>query len=744
MRWGVCAPIGCALARQGLVFGYFLGVAACSPDSGRELTDGIAASRAAVAPALAATLPPGAAPVGFVPTPVQFGSVVPVVTETGFLHLSVDGVGTLDEAGVVQIEKPAGATVRRAFVAAASAGMSGRRLVDGDVSVDGVPLSWLITTPSSINSWNHWAEVTSLVAPKLDAADPGLVDVALGEVDSPGIDGAILAVIFDAAERETVSTVALLFGAQLVQGDTFHVRLSDPVELENPLYRLDLSLGIAFGYVENQYRLQRSLVDVNGQRLTSSAGGFDDGVAAGGALLTVGGMGDSASNPPPDELAPDAPDNSRFDDELYDLRPFTQTGDTELSVFTLNPTNDDNIFFSALFASGAAVIGEGIVLGPASARAPVGASHGVIATVQNDAGEPVVDRDVTFVILAGPNAGQAAVLPTDAEGEAQLQYVGNGGPGVDEIQASFVDSQGLTEFSSVALQEWFAAVRPPIAACIDLSKSVGDDCSASVQPAELGAGSLDPDGDPLAFALAPAGPFGLGQTPVILSVTDNSGLAASCEAVVTAVDTTPPLLVLPDTIVAGCAVAGGAAASFEATATDNCSVASVSCAAAGQTVTSGATFPLGTTSVTCEATDGDGNVASGSFSVAVSNDDMGPVIECNAPDDVSGEATITATATDACGDIASVEITGYRCAIAERRAHGDNGDRSCPVTADGATLVIGDGGCSSGWVEWTVRAVDANGNETTTDCQVSVDPDAGHHSGRKGRHGHGGHRRHRR
>jgi HYR domain len=743
MQWGIRAPRGWTLTRRVLGLSWLLvvlGVAACSARSGPGTGDGLAASHVAVAPQLAVTLPPGAAPVGFVPTEVQLGSIVPVVTETGFLRLSVDGVGTLGETGVVRIEKPAGATVRRAFLAAASTGMSGRQLVDGDVTVDGAPLSWLITTPSSINSWNHWAEVTSIVATKLDAAEPGLVEVTIGEADSSGIDGEILAVIFDDADRAAVSTVVLLFGAQQVQGDTFNVRLSEPIDLENPNFRLDLSLGIAFGYVEGQYRLQSSLVDVNGQRLTSSAGGQDDGSPTNGALLTVGGVGDSTGNPPPDEPTPDVPDNTRFDDELYDLRPFTQTGDTELTVFTVNPTNDDNIFFSALFASGPAVIGEGILLGPGSARVPAGTSHTVTATVQNEVGKVVVARDVTFTILAGPNAGETAVLSTDTAGEAELQYVGDAGPGVDEIQASFVDSRGVTQFSSVALAEWFAVERPPVAECTDTSKPVGDDCAVDVQPAEVGEGSTDPDGDSLSFALEPTGPFGLGATPVTLTVTDNSGLAASCGAVVTVIDTTPPALALPDTIVVGCAPPSGAPVTFEATATDNCSAASVSCSAAGQTVASGATFPVGTTSVTCDARDGEGNLSSGSFSVTVTDHPTGPVIQCNAPDVVSGEVTITATASDDCADIVSIEVTDYRCVSTGRPGRDGGSDRACPLSTDGATLIIGGGGCSSGSIEWTVRAVDATGNETTQGCRAPVDGDDRRHPG----HGHGWQPRHRR
>lgn len=570
---------------------------------------------------------PGEEPLGVAPTSVQFGSIVPVVTETGFLRMSIDGLGTLDATGAVQVEKPAGATVRRAFVAAASTGASGRQLVDGDVTVDGAAVSWLISTQSSIGSWNHWAEVTALVAPKIDAAPAGRVDFEIGERGSAGIEGEILAVIFDDPQLQEVSTVAFLFGAQQVEGDTFHVRLSDPLDLAKPDLRLDLSLGISFGYIEGENRDQFSLIDVNGQRLTSSAGGEDDGVPANGALLTVGGLDDSNDNPPPNDPTPATADNTRFDDELYDLRPFVHTGDTELDIFTQNPSNNDNIFFSALLVSGAAVIGEGVVLGPGSARDPVGASHALTATVQNALGRPVADRAVTLTVLSGPNGGETEVATTDASGKAEFSYVGDGGTGVDELQASFLDSRSTTQVSNVALEEWFVVERAPIVQCHNVSRAVGDSCSIDVLPAEVGSGTIDPDGDPLSFTLAPSGPFALGSTPVTLTVTDNSGLSASCTATVTALDTTAPTLTVPDSVVTGCAASNSAGMTFATSTSDNCGAATLSCVdGAGQTVASGATFPIGSTTVTCQATDSSGNRTTKSFSVDVTGNAAPPVI----------------------------------------------------------------------------------------------------------------------
>jgi hypothetical protein len=83
-----------------------------------------------------------------------------------------------------------------------------------------------------------------------------------------------------------------------------------------------------------------------GTRLTSAAGGFDDGIRTDGGLITAGGIGDSNANPG------DPFDINAADDELYSLVPFLETGDTSFTIFTVNPSNDDNIFFMGLRLKG--------------------------------------------------------------------------------------------------------------------------------------------------------------------------------------------------------------------------------------------------------------------------------------------------------------------------------------------------------------------------------------------------------
>ena len=92
-----------------------------------------------------------------------------------------------------------------------------------------------------------------------------------------------------------------------------------------------------------------SLVDVNDDRLTSCAGNYDDGIGENGALITVGGVGDDTANPAdPLQQPGDGQEERVDDDELYDIASFTDQGDTELTITTSNPSQDDNLFLAVV------------------------------------------------------------------------------------------------------------------------------------------------------------------------------------------------------------------------------------------------------------------------------------------------------------------------------------------------------------------------------------------------------------
>jgi hypothetical protein len=112
---------------------------------------------------------------------------------------------------------------------------------------------------------------------------------------------------------------------------------------------------------------------------------------------------------------------------------------------------------------------------------------------------------------------------------------------------------------------------------------------------------------------APGSTFPIGTTTVTWSATDTAGNTAGTSMRVTVQDRTPPSLTLPNDQLLVATSPDGAAATFSAEATDVVDGTVV----AHCTPASGSTFPIGTTVVTCTATDQAGNLAKGSFSVNV-------------------------------------------------------------------------------------------------------------------------------
>jgi hypothetical protein len=242
------------------------------------------------------------------------------------------------------------ATVRQADLFCATVPFSSTP-VNGEVQVNGTPVTWDQIIPSALPSaFNARDDVTATVKPVGDAAPPGLVTFTITENPTFKYDGCILKVIWN-DPTTTQNSILVFFGAQTTTGDTFVINFAQPLSPAAFLTPLEFSLGISFGF---QPGPQFSQVDVNGMRLTTSAGGQDDGQSANGALITAGGTGDTTGNPPPTAppTAPNVPD-----DELYDLRPFAQVGDTSMTIFTLNPSNDDNIFVANLFLRNVTVVG---------------------------------------------------------------------------------------------------------------------------------------------------------------------------------------------------------------------------------------------------------------------------------------------------------------------------------------------------------------------------------------------------
>jgi hypothetical protein len=118
--------------------------------------------------------------------------------------------------------------------------------------------------------------------------------------------------------------------------------------------------------------------------------------------------------------------------------------------------------------------------------------------------------------------------------------------------------------------------------------------------------------------------FPVGTTPVDCTATDSAGNVSSPHASfsVTVTDTTPPVLTLPGDQNVETADPGGAAVTYSVSASDIVSGSiTPSCNHA-----SGDTFPIGTTTVHCTATDGAGKSSSGDFNVTVALVDHTPPV----------------------------------------------------------------------------------------------------------------------
>ena len=160
---------------------------------------------------------------------------------------------------------------------------------------------------------------------------------------------------------------------------------------------------------------------------------------------------------------------------------------------------------------------------------------------------------------------------------------------------------------------------------------------------------LDP-ADVLEVTVEPSGPLPLGENEVTWTVTDGRGGSASTTQTVTVVDTTAPVVTVPDDLRAEARFPDGTTVVFDAdlSALDSVDGAlPVTC-----DPPSGTRFPLGTTTVACTAVDSSGNVGTNSFTVEFVDSTapanfVAPAITIESPDGepVAVEFTITATDT---------------------------------------------------------------------------------------------------
>jgi hypothetical protein len=157
--------------------------------------------------------------------------------------------------------------------------------------------------------------------------------------------------------------------------------------------------------------------------------------------------------------------------------------------------------------------------------------------------------------------------------------------------------------------------------------------------------------------------FPFGTTPVSCTASDDAGnTSAPVSFNVSVVDTTPPVLSLPGNQNVETENPSGTAVTYTASASDN--VAGV--ISAGCSPASGATFPVGTTTVNCSANDGHGNTTTGSFTVTVALVDHTAPTFTGVPGDIHAEAngpggSIVNFTTPTAADTLDGPIAGVTC-----------------------------------------------------------------------------------
>jgi hypothetical protein len=189
--------------------------------------------------------------------------------------------------------------------------------------------------------------------------------------------------------------------------------------------------------------------------------------------------------------------------------------------------------------------------------------------------------------------------------------------------------------------------------------------------------------------------FALGITPVHCSATDAASNEANGEFNVTVRDTTPPSIAPHGDVTVEATSAAGAVVNYALPATSDIvdGAGFASCAA-----TPGTQFPLGTSVVTCSATDNAGNIAASTTFKVIVRDTTPPAIATH------GDVIATATAN-------SQAVVSYTAPSANDLVDGTL-ETTC-VPASGSTFNVGT-------TAVTCSVTDAAGNTATSTFNVIV------------------------
>ncbi|NCI46521.1 HYR domain-containing protein [Sediminibacterium soli] len=152
---------------------------------------------------------------------------------------------------------------------------------------------------------------------------------------------------------------------------------------------------------------------------------------------------------------------------------------------------------------------------------------------------------------------------------------------------------------------------PPVAVAKNLTAALGSNGQVTVSPAAVNNGSTDDCSMTFTLSKSSFTCTNIGDNPVVLTVTDPYGNAATANAVITVVDNTAPVIVCPSNLVITAPQGScNAAVTVPAlTATDNCTASAniVIKNSFNNSADASGTYPIGVTNVVWTATDAYGN-----------------------------------------------------------------------------------------------------------------------------------------
>ena len=262
---------------------------------------------------------------------------------TGQYEVSTDGFGSTSQQGIISAMIPDGSTIVKAYLYSAGYSFD----TADTINLEGLTFNSVTVAFDKYyeNPWNGGyfktarADVTALVQSVYENESPAdfIYNFSIQEVASE-VDGEGLVVVYSHPSLPT-NTISIIEGGANINGDSFILNFQDPIDKTSETFTFDMYLGISFSAVG-----QASTINVNNQLLSENAGDNDDGIASNGALMTVGGFNDTYSPPNP---------TYADDSEKYNLTNYVNTGDTEVIIDTINPSQDDNLFLIVLKSSGA-------------------------------------------------------------------------------------------------------------------------------------------------------------------------------------------------------------------------------------------------------------------------------------------------------------------------------------------------------------------------------------------------------